>query len=176
VSIARYIFLDLETTGLDPERDVITQIAWRWRDEVTNSTMWRNFYVPFTGTCGVWAARHTLANHREPNVSSLDTALRSFMHTCLLLGVDGAKVYLVGANPTFDHSFLTRVMREPPYDYHLIDVEAMAMALGGAHHPPTLREIRKLLGFEGQPLCNHDAAMDAEEVQFVFEAMNRVRL
>jgi len=179
----RHVFLDLETTGLDPDRDVITQMAWLFEAPVPNSPVAvceRNYHVDYDGFPSLWAARNTNARRDRrgdgehlaiavgPRSVPISEALDNFFEDCLRLS-DGGKtsVYLVGAVPTFDHQFLRKVYREVPYHYHVIDIEAIFMGAMGAFVPPTLSEIASITGIKNADA--HDALADARHVYQIWK-------
>jgi DNA polymerase III epsilon subunit-like protein len=179
----RHVFLDLETTGLDPDRDVITQMAWIYeqkRDGEVIQVVERNYHVDYDGFPTLWAARNTNARRERrngyggadylagPSTCRLACALDVFFEDCLALSDNGkTPVYLVGAVPTFDHQFLRKVYREVPYHYHVIDIEAMFMGAMGAFVPPTLSEIASITGIKNADA--HDALADARHVYQIWK-------
>ena len=182
-----YFFLDLETTGLDVDSAEITEIAWL-----------RAFSEPVPERLINEAEYHAFVEHsRLPNKWVLEKTdyatrilpapkrqlkhvlneLRSWAAISIyLLGVP-AQVYLVGANPSLDDAFLRRAYRsfdeDPPYSYHLIDIEAMVMGALGLDSPPSLREIRGLLGIAGANPAPHSALADAREVKLMWDELQK---
>lgn len=164
---AEMIFADLETTGLDSERDDITEIAW-----VTQRGQRAQFYVAYIGFPSLWSARNTAAMKERVSAVSLHYALGRFFEACLELSEGGTRdVHLVGACPAFDDRFLRKHFRELPYHYHVIDVEAMAMGALGWTSPRSLKELRGALGIEGENESAHDALADAMEAKLIYDAI-----
>jgi oligoribonuclease (3'-5' exoribonuclease) len=162
-----HVFFDLETTGLDSERDVITEIGYIFDDTE------RHFYVPFDGFPSLWVARNTVAFEIQTPTCTLQRALRELFKDCLELSQGGSRdVYLVGACPAFDDRFLRKVFREVPYHYHLIDVEAVAMGAFGWDTPKPLRHLREALCIPGANAKPHDALEDAREVKIIWDALH----
>jgi DNA polymerase III epsilon subunit-like protein len=177
--IARYIFLDIETTGLDVGVDEIIEIAWVPDEGTPYSAFVEHQRIP-----NEWVLKKTdyttriLGAKREWKPAVL--VLKELSQACKNLCVDRnfvrqADVYLVGANPAFDDRFLRAAYRifdaEPPYHYHLIDVEAMAMQEFGWPAPRRIKDLRATLGIEGENPAPHTALGDAMEAKVIFEAL-----
>jgi DNA polymerase III epsilon subunit-like protein len=170
-----YVFVDLETTGLDCERDVITEMAWIFY--AGDLAVERHYYPKYEGFPSLWSAQHTAAWRPDAPVDSdgfvgqseLQTVLAYFFDDCLRLARDQTTVYLVGACPAFDDRFLRKCYREIPYNYHVIDIEALVMGSLGLPYPPPLRDLRALLGLAGENENPHDALADAREAKLIFE-------
>lgn len=192
--MARYIFLDLETTGLESGTDQITEAAWILDDGTE-----RQFFVKHDRLPNEWVLtksdylnRIVLAQKVE-----LREALEQLAGDCYRLTMERAayevvretalgpftateydeakieKVYLVGACPAFDDRFLRVAFggNPIPYNYHVIDVEAMAMGLLGQDAPGSLKSLREALGIPGENPAAHTALSDAREVKIIFEAI-----
>jgi DNA polymerase III epsilon subunit-like protein len=158
-----YVFVDLETTGLDCETDAITEMAW------IHGESERHYYVDYEGFPSVWSARNTACRKEPKYTVNAGFALDQFFGECLELSKDDTSLYLVGACPAFDDRFLRKCFREIPYNYHVIDVEALAMGALGLPYPPPLRDLRLLLGLAGANEKPHDALADAREAKLIFE-------
>jgi DNA polymerase III epsilon subunit-like protein len=162
---ARYVFLDIETTGLEPY-DQITECA----------------FINHEGEEKCWAVRHdrlpspwVLENTdyltrivSAPKISRFDLAGH-------LRAACDAETHLVGAGPAFDDRFLRTLYKSlnisVPWSHRLIDVETMAMAIFHLDRPPALKDIRGLLGLPPATAPAHNALNDAREAKLVFEAM-----
>jgi DNA polymerase III epsilon subunit-like protein len=143
------VALDLETTGLEPERHHIWEIGlivrnhrepehdgeWHWMlrpnlaaaDPVAlriGRYYERAYMVQDSSTQAYQLAKPAgVAGHRFGDLSRMAVARR-------LAGLlDGA--HLVGINPAFDTGFLARFLRNhwqaPTWHYHLVDVGALAL-------------------------------------------------
>ena len=74
---ALYLFLDLETTGLDPDRDVVTQVAWIIGvDE-------RNYHLAYDGFPTLWSAGNTTAWYYTEHATSSQLAFGHLSEDCL---------------------------------------------------------------------------------------------
>jgi len=174
---AQYIFLDLETTGLDDTRDQITEIAWLYRDE-SGGIVRREYRVQHNRPPSRWSAARTsayagaekqsLADHRNrPRVTD---ALTELVRDVVGLGDVSDPVFMVGANPAFDDRFIRRQM-DPPYHHHLIDIEAVVFGAFGLDRMPHIADLRGILGIPGDRQGAHSALADAEEVMRAWDAL-----
>lgn len=162
----RICFLDLETTGLDPDRHEPWEIGviarghyaddreflWRVRPDLTkadpNSLRIGRYYER--------TAEHESATLAAANLAAADSKLKwsspEAVAVVLARLLDGA--HIVGAVPSFDAGFLRHWL--PRYGqaftahYHLIDVETLAV--GFAHG--VVRHATDQLSASGEP---HDA-------------------
>lgn len=164
---ARFLFLDLETTGLEAGVDQITEAAF-----ILGGSEFQLF-VEHTRLPGEWVLKNTdylsriaLApkDHFEVVASVLDRICSR-----------GSQPYLVGACPAFDDRFLrveyAKLGRPVPYHYHVIDVEAMAMGKLGHDEPCRLKDLRAALGISGENEAAHTALADAREAKLIFDAL-----
>lgn len=138
------LFVDVETSGLDPDRDVITEIAWIRRQLVDHGETVDGRPIT-SGEDSSARVHHPI--HDPSLVPSHVADLTDYsrrIHPAekdtweLIIAllerhgrIDGAT--LVGANPAFDAAFLWRQLRrhgysEPPWHHRLVDVEVLAMA------------------------------------------------
>ena len=126
---AQVAFVDIETTGLDPEHDAIWEIAIIvddtpivWQQALTDRQI-ENVHPKAAEITGF----HERYDPTEATTPS--SSIRRLMH---LIG----DRHMVGACPWFDSERLHRVIladirralpRELPWHYHLIDVENLAV-------------------------------------------------
>lgn len=162
----RYVFLDIETTGLDPLTDEITEIGWI----VSDTGIARQYLVKHEAQPCEWVLERTDYLTRifpGPQVP-LREALQQLADDC------PEKPYLVGANPAFDARFLTRAFARwnmpYPLHYRMVDVETLVMGALKLEAPPSLRECGDLLHLPENP-DPHTALADARQAMRVFYAV-----
>jgi DNA polymerase III epsilon subunit-like protein len=170
------VFLDTETTGLDPDRHEIWELAFilgigqeyefRFRPDlaVADPMALRigRFYErsprssdPFTkDERGYWS---------DPRQAASTVAQR----------LDGQ--HLVGAAPSFDAAFLGPWLRRhgqaATWHYHLVDVEALAAGKLGWGPPWNSDELSKAIGVDPSLFDRHTALGDARWAKAVYEAV-----
>ena len=145
------IYLDTETTGLDPARHHIWEMAYAVDGGPILSAV-----VPHT-TIGADPDALRIGKYEErggylPADSEFDR--------CLATEIEGET--LVAANPAFDAAFLRARWGKAPWKYRLLDVEAYAMGALGYDVPQGLKTIAHDLRAADWdiPEPNHSAAGD----------------
>ena len=128
------VYLDTETTGLDPFRHEVWEIAWAVED----------------GPVNVMQVRHSLAN-AEPAALKINGYLDRWDKPAGDLAEADLRKVLTGAtlvcsNPSFDESFLRQRWGSSPWHHRKIDIATYAMPALGADRPVGLAEIAKRLG------------------------------
>lgn len=155
------VYLDTETTGLDPARHDVWEIGWAVDDGPVRSS--------FVAHSVVGADPRALQVGGYWDRLSRDSALREFeAETELREALAGATI--VGANPAFDAVFLAARWGEAPWDYRLLDVESMAATLMPSNENdrvPGLKNIADYLDGLGVviPAPDHTAAGDVATVR-----------
>ena len=167
------VFLDLETTGLDPDRHeiwdigIINEDGKEWNPliypvhpETADPTSLRmNGYYDVFGSIGPKKGRHTSA--RKDIAAILAESL--------------AGKHIVGAVPSFDAAFLERFLRAqgyaPAWHYHLVDVEAMAAGRLQLIPPWDSDNISRRLGVNPDLFERHTAIGDARWAKALYEAV-----
>jgi DNA polymerase III epsilon subunit-like protein len=195
--MTRLVFVDCETTGLDPERHHIWEIAWLVRDpDLTGNTDDINH----------WMIRPDLST-ADPNALAIGRyyerigklATQPVGTTQIMVEVDGAlKVngnppltqlaadlandldgaFVVGNVPWFDERFIQNLLRANGQclasHYHLVDIEAMAVGQLGTGHllPPfDSATINASYGLDYPPGARHTALGDARMVRDLYDAI-----
>jgi len=147
-----FVYLDTETTGLDPDRHEIWELA----------------YAVDNGRIESGVMFHSL-RHADPKA----LAMNGYWERCggspeawaeleggVRFALDGATI--VAANPAFDAAFLRARWGVTPWRYRMLDVEAYAMGALGWDEPRGLKDIRTELTMLGHdiPEPDHTASGD----------------
>lgn len=158
------VFLDTETTGLDPGRHEIWEIAYILRTasyEKICSTM-----LPVDlSTADPTALRNNRFYDRYFDKEAAKTTVPQSW--ALQLARETAGAHLVGMVPSFDAAFLDKWLRRfnfaPAWHYHLIDAESLVAGYLGLTPPWNSEELSRTAGIE-PPLENerHTALGDAQ--------------
>ena len=173
-----YLFLDTETTGTNRYNDQIWQLSWSLETEHRTFAD-RDFLIQHNAKPTEWVSTRTQYNAKanEPKHS------RSSVLKTLMADIESAaplRVYLVGANPTFDDYFLQKMTWGVSgialkYEYRLICIENLVMGFLGLAAPPGLKEIPALLGMPPFPEEElHDAKFDRKAVAKIFWHLKRL--
>lgn len=154
------VYIDTETTGLDPSIHEVWEIAYAVGDGPIHFGT-----VPHLGASadpsalamnGYWERGFTnFKNHL------IDGEVRD--------ALEGAT--LVGANPAFDAAFLRQRWGVAPWKYRLLDIEAYAMAALGLDEPKGLSYIAEQLQVQAP---DHTAAGDVRTLRECHEALRRL--
>lgn len=134
--MSRLVFLDTETTGLDPDQEEVFEIA-----AITQAGIERVWTLePHRETVDFMHPRAAEVNRYHERTShpdwtwdvTLDTddSQRNRVLADIAATLDGA--HIVGAAPDFDTRFLTALFNSvgrdhPRWHYHLIDIESVAI-------------------------------------------------
>lgn len=129
--MTRLAFVDIETTGLDPDRHEAWEAALILRDDerMDEEHVWMLSVDLSMADAGALRMNHFYDRYPEPGALSVNSSVAQN------IAVLTAGAHLVGANPAFDAAFFDRLLSRwglvPAWHYRLIDVEALAM--GYAH-------------------------------------------
>lgn len=154
------VFLDTETTGLDPDKHEVWEIALAVNDDPVQvyyvEHALRSADLNALELNGYWQRMH-----RNTPQNEHDLQVRHM--------IEGNT--LVCANPTFDRMMLRKRWGFEPYHYRSIDVESMALVVFGWDRPRGLKDIAAELRGRGYdiPEPDHSAAKDVEVLRKVFK-------
>jgi hypothetical protein len=157
--VTHLVYVDTETTGLDPDRHQVWEIAWATEQLQVYSTVVPHTLVdadPIALALNGHDARCPAVGeegHRDwPMVETpAELAVRT-----MLLGAT-----MVGANPAFDAAFLRRRWSAAPWHHRLLDVETYAMGALGLDRPLGLADLSARLRVRPP---DHTAASDVRSV------------
>jgi DNA polymerase III epsilon subunit-like protein len=143
-----FVYLDLETTGLDPQRHEAWEVAWAVdegpvRSGILNHSL-RNA-DPAALEIGHYHERHD-------GPPADEGTLLDDLHAATL----------VGANPAFDAGFLRARWGVTPWRYRLLDVEAYAMPLLKLSEPKGLAYVAEQLRDMGHDIYTPDHSARAD--------------
>jgi DNA polymerase-3 subunit epsilon len=166
------VYLDIETTGLDPLLHDVVDIAWAVEDGDIKS------FVPEHNLAGADPAALRINRYFD---RGLEIHRRGGELACvaleldLLRALDGSTV--VGSNPAFDTAFLRRKLGVAMWHHRLIDVSNVAMMVFNWTRPSGLADVVEELRALGYtiPAPDHTAAGDVESTRAVYLALREIR-
>lgn len=163
------VYLDTETTGLDPRLHQIVELAWSVDDEADVHVV-----VP----------PHDLT-HAEPKALEVNGYFERGLHlrtagpilwarSRAVLCTDLAGAQIVAANPAFDAAMLLKLIGYAPWHYRLRDVEERAAAVFGWQDSPSLTTIAAELVERGHsiPANDHTAGGDVIALRACWRALD----
>lgn len=125
------VFLDTETTGLNPQLDQIWDVAWCFRDFETLTETWYQFYVQHDTGRAKSLPPEYLADYQEryrPDEAVSRAQIGWLLADTIKPAKGGPAPLLVGSNPQFDTRRLEGTFVEgrveAPWLYKPFDVEA----------------------------------------------------
>lgn len=152
------VFVDVETTGLDPSLHSVWEVAFA----VDDGPILSSFVAHST-------------EHADPEALAINGYLDRFQGAPNL-GLEFERQLrgaltgntLVAANPAFDAAFLRARWGVAPWKYRLLDVEAYAMPYLDLDVPVGLARIADLLGIDAP---DHTAATDVAVLRACFNEL-----
>lgn len=159
------IFLDTETTGLDPRRHEVWEIAY---------------------AVGDGPILHGIVRHSFTNPDPLALKLNGYLDRAvdakidpmferdLRLALEGSTV--VGANPAFDTAFLRIRWDDVPWHHRLWDIEAYAAGVLCLNSLKGMAGVSEALRERGWqiPRPDHSAAGDVAALRASFYALQKI--
>ena len=175
------VFVDTETTGLDPDRHEVWDIAIVYPDgrewnqlieaehlETADPTALRlnhyySFFPSVKASTGSSSTRIASQLPLQRMAVAEDVAHRL------------AGMHLVGAVPSFDDRFLERFLRgygyAPAWHYHLVDIETLAAGKLGMEPPYDSEQLSLALGVLPERFARHTALGDARWAAAMYGAI-----
>lgn len=179
------LFLDLETTGLDPRYHHIWEFAAILRDEYGCSDEEHVFQIrtPLIAADPVALEKCRFEERfRVPDGISAVKVMddgglwRLELHEALHDMQDLLRdAHIIGANPAFDDAFLKSLMhmfdRRIVWNYRLVCVENLVAGALRKPLPVSLRESAEAMGIKVDPDACHTALGDARVARDVYDAV-----
>jgi DNA polymerase III epsilon subunit-like protein len=190
------VYLDLETTGLDPHQHHVWEIGlitddgeYNWILELKEAEL--DTATPMALAVGHYYERSYQA-YRNWSRRISNTPKDRFVidgeeeiEKQAYISVEDRKplaklivrligtAHLVGAVPSFDERFLGDFLRDyglpPAWHYHLVDVEALAAGKLGRQPPWDSKNLYREVGIEPTAFDEHTALGDARMAKAVYE-------
>ena len=158
---ARLAFVDCETTGLDPARHEIWELAYILEPEGKSFRA----LLPVTLSNADPAALEVGGFHqRYPQIANHEIVDDAYCRRLVLR--DLSVRVLVGNNPQFDASFLAAWLGSRPWHYHLVDVKALVAGRLGIEPPWHTSELLEACGLD--PMISHHALGVAEQARAMY--------
>jgi hypothetical protein len=187
------IFLDTETTGLQPDRHTIWEIAWATalHDQVSEKLhlvrrRQATVPLPFDKWAGADAKALEIGRYGERGTDGLaekETVIMWLQQdTANVQREAGGLVHLVGACPWFDHNMLAMNwlgwpgFGEGMWHYHLVDVEALAAGKTGIAPPYKSSELTDALGCKVDDKDKHTAMGDVNWAISLYAAVYKLEV
>lgn len=163
------VFLDCETTGLDPDKNEIWEIAWAVDDEIP---VQERILVHSLKTASPEALRVNTYLEHHPNGARSEGPMVDLEVREVLEGAT-----IVCANPTFDRMFMRARWGLEPYHYRSIDVESMAFAILEYEDIKGLKDIAVDLQELGYNIADplHRAWIDVVTLRECYKALRDIQ-
>ena len=160
------VFLDTETTGLDPDKHEVWEIAWAVNDGPIEERLVLHSLRgadPEALDLNGYYDKNPVGTSPYAHDPRIDIEIRNILK----------ENTLVCANPTFDRMFLRRRWGMEPYHYRSIDIESMALLCFEWERPRGLKDIREELVSRGHdiPAPDHSAAKDVKVTRACYHAL-----
>lgn len=173
------VYVDCETTGLDPDRHEIWDLAiitgdgteydWHLRPNLKDADPGALRITDFYRRTADWDRLRDLGD----DAPAWETPNTAYYVPHEVARLTSGK-HLVGAVPSFDAAFIERLLRKaglvPAWHYHLIDVESLAAGKLGLPPPWSSDDLAEKLGvprLDGK----HTALGDARWAMKMYEAV-----
>lgn len=162
-------FVDIETTGLDPEVNQVMEVAIL--TEPYGDTV--HISVPFNPG---FATEQALAINKYYERQNELLGIQETRADAAGIIFDALQGHIfVGNNPQFDANFLKRFLKNngyaAPWHYHLVDIKALVGGLEGEGPPWTTDWVAATTGIEFDGV-RHTAMTDACWVRDVYHSLS----
>ena len=165
-------FLDTETTGLDPYKHELVEVAIIVRDDIGGGTWRRRDPVHFALPCDLAHASDKALeiNRYWERRSELHEAEISHVQARELLTetLEGATV--IGNAVSFDLRFIENLLRATPWHYMTLDLKSWVAGICGMSAPASTKLVAEVSGVE-IPDGYHSALVDAGWNERVYDAL-----
>lgn len=158
------VFLDTETTGLDPDRHEIWELAYAIDDgDIHSGIVYHSTRYADPKALSMNGYHDRLYPHTFTDMQALEIGAR--------FALDGATI--VAANPAFDAAFLRARWGVTPWHHRLWDIEAYAAGVLGLDKVEGLAGVATTLRDLGHdiPEPDHTAAGDVATLRASFYAL-----
>lgn len=163
-------FVDIETTGLEPGRHEVWEIALivRAPGEIPQEVVWQLPVSLHTADPAALRINRFYERYDMDNLASPFQALKEFARLT-------AGGFVVGSIPSFDAGFLDVALRRlelaPAWHYRLVCVESLAAGKLGMRPPWSTDEMGEKLGVPKDKSDQHTALGDARWAMKVYDAV-----
>lgn len=139
-------FLDIETTGLNPFRHDVLEVAYLLNeDDNTKEASFGTTYFSLPIDSVVADEKALSINRYHDRRAELQAIEIPYPEAAAQLAAELDGYMIVGANPTFDLAFLCTLLdefgREPTWHYRCLDLNTLAAGWMGARLPVSTQEI-----------------------------------
>lgn len=154
-----FIYLDTETTGLDPSKHEAWEAAWAIDDGPIHSGVIAHSVI------GAESKALEIGRYHDRMAWGRSIDLLHDTEAALYGALVDSTV--VGANPAFDTSFLRARWGRAPWHHRLLDIETYAMPAFGWVRPRGLADVADAcrVSFTEIPAPDHTAAGDVATVR-----------
>jgi len=165
----KFVFIDTETTGLDPTQHELWELALIVREDNGEQWEYERMVRPNLSNADPNALRINGFYDRFVSPSSIPTDIASFIAKFT------SNATLVGANPSFDASFIDKFLRKwnyaPAWKHRMICVESLVAGALRLPEPVSLLKSAELMGIEVNTEEAHTASYDAHLAMQVYDAV-----
>jgi DNA polymerase-3 subunit epsilon len=162
------VFLDTETTGLDPSRHEVWELAYAVDDgDIEGGVVYHSTRYADPTALMMNGYHDRTYPQKFSDMQRLEIGCRA--------ALEGATI--VGANPAFDTAFLRARWGVAPWHHRLWDVEAYAAGVHGLNSLSGLAVISAVLRDLGHdiPKPDHSAVGDVATLRASFYALHSIR-